>query len=263
MAQTNRRSIRAARRSGGGASAFSALGALAPGHKERHTSGRDVELDRRRRTRVAVAAGASVVPEPLVVVVVSDAALSAPGGGGGRVSSGGGGASRASSRPGVRERGVGRRRRRVPTSARKRPRDDTSRPSSAPDVAAGSSGPSPGPLLALSMGGGWPSSPGRFGWCPNAPDVDVRDGSTVLPASLSSPAPRAFRIILRSRALGYDAEKFAGRHRAAVVWRTTPSRHLEDARRACRDPNQPLTQPVRPCRAILERTASRSSWPST
>src|SRR4051794_32745167 len=101
MAQTNRRSSPADRRSGGGGSALSAFGGVGPGHHGRPPAGRSVELERRRRTRVLASPIASVdVAAPAPTVAARSASLpptcpaSCPGGGGGggRVSSGGGGA---------------------------------------------------------------------------------------------------------------------------------------------------------------------------
>ncbi len=247
MAHTNRRSSLAARRIGGGGRARSLLGAAAPGHSVRHRGGRAVELvRRRRRTAVSVAAPGD----------------EAPAGGGGRSASGG--ASRTSSRSGVRAGGVGRLRRREPTSASNASSADTSRSPSDAGRPSGSSGRSPDPVFDVSMGGGWPSSPGRFGWCPSAPDVGGGMPQTVVPRPPREAGTPGQRIILRSRRLGYAADKIARDTPSHPALVQTSLVTIEDARRSCRDPNQ-LPRPACSLESggFSSGIASPSNSPST
>ena len=106
-------------------------------------------------------------------------------------------------------------------------------------------------MFGVSMGGGWPSSPGRFGWCPSAPDVDVRVGSTVVPATPSrSLAPRAFGSFsaqgrwatMPTLIAGMTPSQQRPGHHPLSPPRGTPVAHAGTR-------TTPLAQPVRPCRA--------------
>ena len=133
-AHTKRRSITVARRMGGGGRARSLLARVLAGHRARHHGGR--ELERRRRSGEPEDDVDDVDARPDGAEVAG--AVAAPSGGGGSGSPGMIASELISSGPIEREPGVGRRRRRVPTSASRASSAETSRSASAPGAGSGS-----------------------------------------------------------------------------------------------------------------------------